>query len=268
MPKSCCRILAIASLFLFTLASSAQQNKAAERLSTARALYYTPTTAGLKSFSCKVSMDWKAFLDSFSPTPIPEDNPVLIYLNSTQLSVQDDLHAKGSFIWKDTSTPPEKFAAGSAQMRDGMEQMFSAYFQAFNAYMNGSMVPIPDKTVAVTPSGDGVELHGLEPNRTLVEKYDKDMLLTEVHVVDANSDELDTPTFASTPDGLLLTKLHMIVKQPATAPPATMDITTGYTTVGTYQIPSSITFDAKNVGSFNFKLTACQTNTSAATSQP
>ena len=254
------RSLAIAALSLCALSASAQQNKAADRLSVARALYYTPTTSGLKSFHCNVSIDWKAFLDGFSPTPIAADNPVLLYLKSTKLSLSDDLHGKGAFLWTDTTTPPEAFASGGTKMRGGMEQMFDAYFEAWNAYANGSMVPVPDKTVAVTPSGEGVELRGLDPKETLVEKYDKDMLLTEVKIVNDKTDELDTPTFTRSPDGLILTNLHMIVKQSPTAPPTTLDIGTTYTRVGAYQLPSSVTFALQNVGTFLFTISACQIN--------
>jgi len=255
------RRLSLCLLVLCTIAASAQQNKAADRLIQARPLYYTPTTAGLKSFHCAVAFDWKSFLNAFSKTPIADDNPVLIYLYSTKLSVLDNLDGKGELVWTDTTVPPEAFADGSTKMQGGMKQMFDAYFQSWNGYMNGTMVPVPDKTVAVTPDGDGIQVNGLVPNETLVEKFDKNMLLTETHVVDANTDEIDHPTFAQTPDGLVLSGIHTIARQPPSAPPSEIEIATTYARVGKFQLPATINFSVKNVGTFLFSLSGCEVTT-------
>jgi hypothetical protein len=239
-------LLTLTALSLCVLPALAQKNDAPTRLINARPLYYTPTTAGLKSFQCSVAFDWKGFLTAFSKSPIPDDNPVLVYLKSTKLSVSDNLNGKGQLIWVDTTTPPDSFAAGGAKMEGGMQQMFDAYFEAWNAYMNGSMIPVPDKTVAVTPDGDGVELRGLTPNET--------------HVANATIDELDHPVFADTPDGRIVTSIHSLSHQPPSAPAAELDIATSYAKVGKFQLPASVTFTLKNVGVFLFTLSACQAN--------
>ena len=255
------RRLSLSLLLLCAVAASAQQNNATDRLLKARALYYTPTTAGLKSFHCAVGFDWKKFLNAFSTTPVADDNPALIYLKSTKLSVLDDLSGKGELIWTDTVVPPEAFADGSTKMQGGMKQMFDAYFQSWNAYMNGSMVPAPDKSVAVTSDGDGVQLRGLLPNQTLVEKFDKNMLLTETHVADAKTDEVDKPTFAQTPDGLVLSGIHGVTRQPPTAAPSEIEIATTYAKVGVFQLPATVNFSVKNVGTFLFSLSGCEVTT-------
>jgi hypothetical protein len=270
MPKSHLRyyspmpilrnLLTLTAFSLCAFSTQAQQNDASSRLLNARPLYYTPTTAGLKSFQCNVSFDWKSFLNAFAKTPIADDNPVLIYLKTTKLSVSDDLDGKGQLLWTDTTKPPEAFVEGGAKMEGGMQQMFDAYFQTWNAYMNGSMVPAPDKTVAVTPDGDGVQLSGLTPGETLVEKFDKNMLLTETHVANATIDELDHPVFTPTPDGLVISTIHSLSHQPPTAPPAKLDLSTTYAKVGKFQLPASITFTVENVGTFLFNLSGCQVN--------
>jgi hypothetical protein len=254
-------LLTLTTLSLCALSTQAQKNDATTRLINARPLYYTPTSAGLNSFKCNVSFNWKAFLNAFAKSPIADDNPVLIYLNTTKLSVSDDLNGKGQLIWADTTKPPDGFAAGGAQMQGGMRQMFDAYFQTWNAYMNGSMVPTPDKTVVVTPDGDGVQLRGLTPNETLIEKFDKNMLLTETHVANATIDELDHPVFTRTPDGLVLSSINSLSHQPPSAPAAKLDLSTTYAMVGKFQLPASVTFTVENVGTFLFNLTGCQVNT-------
>jgi hypothetical protein len=255
-----CPLLALSAVTLCAFTGFAQQNTAPQRLMAARPLYYTPTTAGLKTLHCNVTMDWKAFLNSFSTKPLADDNPALIYLNSTKLTLDDDLHGKGLFTWTDTTSAPEAFALAAKKMADGMAQMFDAYFQAWNQYMNGSMVPAPDKTVTVVPDGDGIKLSGLDDKKTVTEKFDKNMLLTESRVADANSDEVDVPTFADTPNGRILTNIHMTMHQPPSAPPTLLDITTTYAKVGPYQLPASVTFAVQNVGTFLFNISGCQVN--------
>jgi hypothetical protein len=251
------RALSLSALFLCAVAATAQQ-KPSDRLISARSLYYMPTTSGLKSFHCAVAFDWKVFLNNFSKTPIGDDNPALVYLKTTKLSVIDDLNGKGEFVWTDTTVPPEAFADGSTKMQGGMRQMFDAYFQSWNAYMNGSMVPVPDDSLAVTADGEGVQVRGLLPNQTLTEKFDKNMVLTETHVVDASTDEYDYPVFTNTPDGRMLTSIHTISKEPPTAPASVLDIVTTYAKVGAFQLPATVKFSVKDVGDFLFTFNTCE----------
>jgi hypothetical protein len=152
----------------------AQDKTARGRLFAAHSLYYTPTTSGLKSFHCEATIDWKAMLIRFSGAEIPEDSPVLKYLRTVHLSVVDQLKGKGSMEWSDTGVPPEGKEEGMKQMRDGLQTMVSGFFQSWNAYMNGSMVPLPDSSVEVTIAEAGIHLHGAPGNV----KFDEDSTRT------------------------------------------------------------------------------------------
>jgi hypothetical protein len=84
----------------------AQDKAASDRLIVARGQYYTPTASGLKSFRCEATIDWKALLTRFGGTEIPDDNPVLKYLQTVHLSVTDQLKGQASMEWSDTGVPP------------------------------------------------------------------------------------------------------------------------------------------------------------------
>ncbi len=73
------------------------KNANEDRILAARALYYTPTAKGLRAFSCDVSIDWKDLLTRFSGKVIDEDNAYLRYLESTRLSISDNLKSGGKF---------------------------------------------------------------------------------------------------------------------------------------------------------------------------
>lgn len=249
--------------------SQAQQNNAADRLLSARALYYTPTTAGLTSFQCSVGFDWKEFLTSASGKEILDDNPMLVYLNATKLSVFDQLRRSGSLQWTNEAKIPDGLDASIAQMRTGMITMFGGFFQSWNAYMNGSMVPAPDSKMIVAPDGPGVQLHSKADGYDVTEKFDKNMLLTVAHVITSDADIEAYPTYIDTPDGRIISIIHSLYHQPATAPAMEINVATLYTKVDGFQLPSDLKYEVKNVAAFHFTLTGCEVNkASSSTAKP
>src|SRR5580658_7977409 len=115
-------IFVVACLFCTSILA-AQEKTPRDRLLAAHGQYYTPTTSGLKSFQCGAAIDWKATLTRLSGAEIPEDNPVLKYLQGVNLSVVDQLKGKGSMEWTDTVVPPEGKEEAVKQMRDGLQEM-------------------------------------------------------------------------------------------------------------------------------------------------
>jgi hypothetical protein len=250
-------ITAATCLFIPPLTS--QQNTAADRLLRARALYYTPTNSGLTSFHCSVQFDWKDFLTRFGGgKPVADDSAGLLYLKATQLSVSDDLNGTGNLTWTNTTPLVEGKEASIEQVRSGMIQMFDSFFTSWNAYMNGGMVPAPDKTVIVTPDGDGVLLRSLDATKPLTEKFDRNMLLLEADVLSPEYNITSYPTFQDSPDGRLVVSLRNLVRQPPLAPPTEITISTTYTRVGAYQLPATVLYEITNAGRFLFTFTNCE----------
>lgn len=247
----------VALACLLPLSASAQQNHAAERLLTARALYYTPTAAGLQSFHCTVSMDWKDLLTRFSGKEIPDDNPALVYLKTVQLSATDQLRGKGVLEWVDTTPAPDNLKSSTGQLRDGLSQTLGGFFQTWNSFMNGGMVPLPDKTTIVSPKDDGFTLHAASDEYVVDEAYDQNSLLTVAHVVSKSFDATMTPTYSDSPDGRIITTLQSSTHQPPSAPPTNMTMSVTYAPVSSFQLPSRVQVDVKNVGGFVFDFSAC-----------
>lgn len=228
------------------------------RLSMARAQYYTPTTKGLKSFRCEAEIDWKALLTQVGGTEIPDDNPWLKYLQTVHLSVVDQLRGKGSVEWSDNGVPPEGKEQNVQQMRDGLQTMMAGFFQSWNAYMNGSMVPFPDKSFEVMSTGDGIHVHGTSNNVTLDEDFDKNMLLTLAVVETPELNVVARRTYLRTDDGLIVSSVASQVKQPPSAAPAEVSFSVKYGTVDSFRIPSQVVFDIKNVGVIEVRFNACE----------
>ena len=256
MPRKLMRLLALVCLCSSLL--PAQDKEARNRLIAAHAQYYTPTATGLRSFHCDASIDWKMMLTRLSGVDVADDNPALKFLQTVHLAVSDDLHGKGSLDWTNTVDPPEDKRAGMKQIQEGLETSVAGFFQSWNAYMNGSMVPLPDGTVTVTTSGDGVHMSGTANGMTFDEDFDKNMLLTQALVVTSNLRVLAIPTFTETSDGLIVSSVMSQVHQPPTAPETDATFRIEYAKVDAYQIPSHVVFDIKNTGSIEIGFSACK----------
>lgn len=250
-------LLLFASLCHASTTLLAQSKDPRSRLTAARALYYTPTASGLKSFHCDAAIDWKSMLTRVTGVDIPDDNPALKFLLTVHLSVDDDLKTHGSLGWTSDTEPPENKAAAIKQIREGLETSVSGFFQSWNAYMNGSMVPIPDSSLTVTDTPEGVHLSGKSAGSSFDEDYDKDMLLTKVLVVNPDMKVSATPTFDSTEDGLLVSSVTSVVNQPPTAPPAQAIFRIDYLKAETFQIPAHVVFDIKNTGVIEIGFNSC-----------
>jgi hypothetical protein len=233
------------------------------RLQLAKALYYTPTTTGLKSFHCDVTVDWKDLLSRFGAPNLPADDPHLVYLQSTKLSIDDDLSGAGTLNWSSPATGDMDDSIG--KIRGGMEQMISGFFQSWNPFLNGTYIPALDATTTAKAEGDGVLVHSGDASNDVNEHFDKNMLLTEMHVITPALDVNAHPTFLDTPKGRLITTLKSEIHQPPTAPALEVTMSSTYAPVATYQVPAILTFSVQNVGDFTFKLSACQVNSKPAT---
>jgi hypothetical protein len=254
--------------FLCGTQIGAQDKAARDRLFAAHAQYYTPTTSGLKSFRCEATIDWKAMLTRFSGKEIPEDNPMLKYLRTVHLSVVDQLKGKGSLEWNDTFVPPEEKEAAAKQMRDGLQTMVGGFFQSWNGYMNGSMVPLPDNSVEVTTAGTGIHLHGTPGDTNFDEDFDKDVLLTQVVVDNPQMKVVAIPTYVRTEDGLIISAVSSRVNQPPSAAPMDVTFRVEYAKVGSFQIPSHVVYDIKNVGVIEIAFNACRVSVADPAQKP
>jgi hypothetical protein len=256
-------VLTLACLSLLQLSPAAQQKQAADRLILARGTYYTPTANGLDSFHCAASMDWKDYLTRIAGKDVQANSAFLAYVDTVHLSVSDDLHAAGSLQWTAATAPPEAIKPNIEQVRDGLQRMFTGFFETWNPYMNGDMVPSPDASTTITQVGDGMKLHQQSGAMAVDESVDKNLLLTQIHVSGSAMDVVAFPTYIDTPDGRVVSSIRSTIRQPPTAPPVEVTLAATYTRVQSFRLPSKVTFQVQNVGTFVLNLSECTVKISA-----
>jgi hypothetical protein len=244
--------------FIICMPSLAQDKASRDRLLAAHAMYYTPTANGLRSFRCEAAIDWKAMLTRYTGNDIPDDNPFLKYLLAVHLSVADQLNGKGAMEWTDGSVQPEGKEENAKQMHDGLQTAMAGFFQTWNAFMNGSMVPLPDSTLTVTAAEAGVHLSGASASIKFDEDFDENMLLRRVQVAGPDLKVLAIPSYQRTTDGLIISAVTSQINQPPSAPQMEVTFRIAYTTVESFQIPSNIVIDTKNVGVIDISFNSCQ----------
>jgi hypothetical protein len=254
-------VLALALLCLSPLYVGAQAKTPAERLALARATYYTPTTDGLRTFDCQVSTNWKDFLTrANSGKDIADDNPLLKYLNSATITLHNALWSSAEVRWSEATPAPENLQESAAKMKEGITKMLDGYFKSWNAYLNGTMVPVPDKSTTISSTPDGIHLSAGGGGTKLDEDYDSNMLLTKAHVLMDESDVIASPTFSDTPRGRIISEVKSEVRQPPTAPPVFVTMSAKYQTIGGYEIPSVLHFEVRNLLQIDFALNGCKVN--------
>jgi hypothetical protein len=268
MPRKITHWVLSVSICLACSSLFAQENAARDRLLAAHAQYYTPTASGLKSFHCDAAIDWKGMLTRFSGTDVPDDNPMLQYLQTVHLAVSDDLRGNGTLEWTTAAPEPAGKEDSAKEVREGLQTSVSGFFQSWNAYMNGGMVPLPDNTITITTNTAGFHLSGNSGGMKLDEDFDKNMLLTQVQVAGTDIKVLATPTYITTPDGLVVSAVTSLVNQPPSAPQTQVTFRIDYAKVDAFQIPSRIVFDIKNTGVIEIGLNACQVSVADGTVKP
>jgi hypothetical protein len=243
-------------LALPALTYAQAQKTPAAQLIDARATYYTPTTAGLRSLHCDIGFDWKAFLTEAGGKPVADDNPAVTYLKTVHLAVDDSLQGQGTLAWHETA-PANDMRANVDQLHTAFAQILSGFFQSWNQFMNGSMVPAPDATTTVTRAGEGLHLAGTTSSTKVDEDFDKNMLLTNAHVVLPTADVILHPTYTDTPDGRIISAIDSEYRQPPTAPPVHLIMGIEYQQVSGFRIPATLHINLVNSGKFSFTFDNC-----------
>lgn len=254
---------ALTALYACAALSAAAQSGApanpAAAVGRARALYYTPADKGLQGFHCDLSFDWKNFIQKATNQPLPDDDARLKYLRTIQLSVDDDLHGTGEMHWTAATPAPEGTEDSVGKVRDGMQQLWSGFFQSWNGFFTGGLLALDNKaSVEKTPAGYRVATRDGE---SLAEEFYNDKLvLQSVHVATPRLESTMAPTFSPSSQGLLVTAIRSIYRQPPTAEPTEVTMGLTYAPVNTFQLPSELTVSV-GPANFDFHLGNCTVKT-------
>ncbi len=95
-------------------------------------------------------------------------------------------------------------------------------------------------------------------NTKVDEDFDKNLLLTQVVVESPEIKVVAIPTYVRTDDGLVISAVASQINQLPSAAPTEITFRVEYTKVDSFQIPSRMVYDIKNVGAFEIGLNACQ----------
>ena len=225
-------------------------------LATAKAKYYNLFTAGVQGFSCDVAIDWNSLFRAVSGADLPADNPFLVYLQNIHVSFRDALKESATIEWTPTGTPPPDKEAAVKQITAGVRQMLEGFFSAWNPSLNGTLISSAPTSFAQTPTGYTIGDTTKDGQSSLL-TLNKDMLIQHLGgSTDQVSSEMDT-AFTDSPKGLLLTQLTAVVRQPLTAPPVNMVMTTTYATTDGAQIPATLHVEMPNVMKLSMNFVKC-----------
>ena len=248
------------------LSGGAQGTKpAAMAFREARNLYYTPVDKGLQGFACDVTFDWKQFIEKANNAPVQESDERLQYLRSIQLSVVDDLNGTGSLGWKAPTTAPDASEASVAQIRSGLQAIWSGFFQSWNGFYTGELVSQTDPGTTVERTPGGYHVFTRQGPRLAEQQYSHDFTLQSLHVATPEIDSNLLPVFERTPQGRIAIALNSVVKRPPTAAGTSVNMTVAYAEVNGFQLPSALTINVAGTAKFNFTLTNCTVRTRLTT---
>jgi hypothetical protein len=223
-------------------------------LVSARSQIYNLRSAGLKSYHCDIDFDWNAFFVSAGGKAVPADDPMSVYLNGLRFAITNDLDTP-KVESSATGTPPAGREEPALKIKGSVEGVLNGYLAAWSPFLRG--FELPDKPTTFTLTSAGYAVTNKEDDSLSEYDFDKDMHLT--HVATRSSAlvvEMDT-AFKTLPQGKALTQLDSVYRQPATAPPTHLLMTSAYGPVNGLQIPIDLKVEIPNVAIYQMKFTGC-----------
>ena len=224
-------------------------------------MYYTPIDRGLQGFTCDVSFDWKQFIETANHGPVADTDERLAYLRSIKLSVTDDLNGSGQLQWAAPTTAPDASEQSVAQIRAGMQAMWSGFFQSWNGFYTGDLVSLGDNKTTVERTGAGYHVFTSQNGKLAEETFNNNLVLLSLHVATPTLESNLTPIFTDSAEGRLVTNLNSVVKQPPSAPGTVVDMAVHYAPVNGFQLPSELSIDVAGAAKFDFALSNCTVRT-------
>ncbi len=259
-------LLLISSLLLSLIPCAAQSPSSDQKafdkktfIQEMRRLYYTPTTAGLSSFSCDARLDWHGILvRAAAGTTIPADAPAVVYLNKVKISFTATMDGKSTIDW----TPPEGAFPGETssydQMKGGVQQMLQGFFQFWAPNINGTLLPSPNDDFRLETESAGYRIYISDPQNSVVEVLDRDRVFKELHVKTPSMTGDFALTFTPSPEGLRITGADGNVSQNGGGP-AHIKFGLDYQPAGSFQVPRNVSMEVVNVGRFDYVFENCKT---------
>jgi hypothetical protein len=225
-------------------------------LTAARNHYVNLNNQGLKSFSCNVDINWDDIFKQTGGSALPAENPLMIYLVRSRLGVRETIASGAEVTWANSGRPPDEVGEMAGQVRGAVQQMLQSFFEAWTPNINGQL--FLSDVISAKSTDKGYEIEEKIPGNGIgTLTFDKNLVLGHItSISDDHASEIEVK-YSPTQQGLLLSGVAIDSRRPPTAPSRHVDITTDYQTVDGFQLPASIGFSVKGVGTINLKLSGC-----------
>jgi len=244
----------------------------------ATAIYSSTVKSGLRSFDCQVHPDWyKIIVTSRKSVPLASGDARPALLGAVKVTLHARLAGGSTLDWQPSPDSGQPRDQATLDMLDrahrSIESTLEGVLKLWIPLVDGSLAESlggDDMEVAQTAGGYVVQSKDQSKDtqkspvqtHSVTEKFDRNLLLEHFTLVNAGSTSSLTPTFQSTPPGLLVSGFDVRL-QPAGVPATDaqqMHIAFEYQTVSGIQIPGSINVQLPNVVQINFALDGCTVN--------
>jgi hypothetical protein len=227
-------------------------------------LYYSTAKSGLGGFDCAVHPDWRTlFLTANSGSTVAADDARVLLLQTVKINLHAHMQGGSTLDWIPNQDPGKPLDDDStallSKMRQATEQTLEGFLQFWTPFVDGSVVPESADGLAITHTGTLHTIHAQQGDTALTETFSSDLLLQHFDV-DMNGISIKfQPAYKSTDQGLLVKSFQAHV-QPAGVPAdqaQEMHVDIEYQNLDGFPIPSRLSTEVTNTGSFIFVLDGC-----------
>jgi len=237
-------------------------------LAKAATLYYSTAKSGLNSFDCQVHPDWnKIMLSARKGAPVAADNSKVALLSAVKITLHARLKGNSVLDWQAPADPKKPLDQAATDMLEkahrNIESTWQGLLRLWIPLVNGSLAEsLGEDGAEISETADGYTLRSRDKAQAHSEQFDRNMLLKEFIVTEAEGTVSLTPAFQSTADGLLLSGFDARI-QPAGARQENvpqMHVSIEYRTVSGFEIPGKFSVETPGVVQMDFALDGCTVN--------
>lgn len=243
------------------------QNPENEWLAKTAKVYFSSAKAGLAGFDCDVHPDWRALIVSANKgKEVAENDEHLAQLKNVKVKMHARMRGGSTIEWLENSSDGQQTSdemnATINTLHQTVQQILEGFMQFWSPFMEVAMVPPKADGLEITHSPTSHIIYTKDGTTELTEIFNKDLVLEHFNLMLAGTSIKLTPTFESTPQGMLVRSFAAEI-MPAGATPEKMQkmqVRVDYQTVNSQTIPGQLNMDISGTGNFNFAFDGCSTD--------
>jgi len=237
-------------------------------LTKAATLYSSTAKSGLESFNCQVHPDWnKMMMSERKGAPAAADNSKVALLSAVKITLRARLKGESVLDWHAPAAQKKQLDQASTEMLERAHRSIDSTWQGllklWIPLVDGSLAErLGEEGAQISETADGYLLRSKDGARGRSELFDRNMLLKNFTVTEAEGTVSLTPAFQATAEGLLLSGFDARV-QAAGAPEESarpMHVAIEYQTVAGFEIPGKVSVETPGAVEMDFALDGCAVN--------